>query len=686
MLVGGLPGALAVDYPLRWRWSNPLPHGGNVVDMTYSAPFFLGVQVAERGQIFTSDDLSLWLPRDTQVTNSLRAVTFLGGRVIVTGENGLVLYANDGQTFLAGTLIDGPTTNWLEAVTASASLVTAVGDNGVVYTSTNGIFWKKQTSGVANWLRGVAHGNLTFVAVGEQGTILTSANGTNWFKRTSGTSIHLNRVSFFNSQFVAVGDAGLTLVSTNAGANWFPNPSGATNALQDAAAAGTATLLSGEHEVRLQQGGAWYNQLALSNGPPNWTYYCNLGRPDFFLIAGQSGMQSEGYQTNGLPSVWLSPYNSIRHWLWDLTYLPGLYVSVGDFGTILTSGNGVDWALELPPVSVTNSTFLGIGGSTNLLVAAGDAGSLIISPNNLVEIISTNSGGTVITQLVSTLGVVWQAITPRPTTNDIQGVANLGTNLYVVTGANGTVLTSANGTNWTSRTTPTTKVLSSVTAWPGGFVATGDDGTIITSPDGLTWSARSVSTTNWLYRVRYLNGFLIALGENGVLLTSTNATNWTSRSTLTSKWLNDVTYLDGTYFVVGTSGTVLTSSNLVNWANVGTLTKKALYGAATDSKQLITVGVEGAILRSQVVPHLTPVSILDYDRVLTTNLAQNVFLFAGKPDQRFTLNHATGLLSTNWTIGPALEIFDGEGILYFVETIYGTNPPPQEYYRTTLQP
>jgi len=67
----------AVDYPLRWRWSNPLPHGGSVVDMAFSPGRGLAVQVAERGQIYTSADLNLWLPRESGTTNSLRAVAFL---------------------------------------------------------------------------------------------------------------------------------------------------------------------------------------------------------------------------------------------------------------------------------------------------------------------------------------------------------------------------------------------------------------------------------------------------------------------------------------------------------------------------------------------------------------------------------------------------------------------------------
>ena len=179
----------AVDFPLRWRWSNPLPHGGHVYDMAYSPSASLAVQACERGQIFTSFDLDLWLPRDTGRTNEMRAVTFFGHRIIVTGESGLVLYADDVNEFHPGTLLDGPTSDWLEAVAVSPSLAVAVGDNGAIYTSANGATWKRQNSGTNTWFSGVAAGAGSFVVVGENGVILTSPNGTNWTKRTSGTSL-----------------------------------------------------------------------------------------------------------------------------------------------------------------------------------------------------------------------------------------------------------------------------------------------------------------------------------------------------------------------------------------------------------------------------------------------------------------------------------------------------------------
>jgi len=678
----------AVDFPLRWRWSNPTPHGGNVVDMAFSPALSLAVQVAYFGQVFTSSDLDLWLPRDTGVTNWLRGVTFLGQRVVITGENGIVLYTDDVTAgWQTGTLLDGPTTDWLEAVTASPSLLVAAGDNGAIFTSPNGATWKKQDSGTTNYLRGVAAGAGAFVAVGEDGVIRTSANGTNWVGRTSGTSEHLNRVHFGNGRFTAVGEGGVTLSSTNGGANWFPEATGAAKALQCAATGGQDRLVAGTNEVRVLDGAIWSDELTKTNGPPAWSYYSAIGLPGFFLIAGQTGMQSEGYQSTNAPYFWLTPYDSVRNWLWDVTRLPSLYVAAGDYGTIMTSGGGVDWTLEVVPPVVTNTTLLGVGGSTNLLLAVGDTGTMLYSPNMPTNVVITNQSGT-FTQTVSTLGVVWYSVPNRPTTNDLQGVAVLSNSLYVVTGARGLIFTSPNGTNWTARTSGNTNLLSSVTEWAGGLAASGDNGTLLTSADGIFWTKRASGTTNWLYRIRWLNKTLLAVGQNGTILTSTNGSNWTARTSGTANWLTDAAFVGDTWFAVGLSGTVLSSSNLVTWTSRGTITKKPLYAAATDSDQLVVVGVEGVILRSQVVPDATPISILDYSRVATNDPGPvyNIFLFGGKTDQRFTLDRATNVVATPWTTGQQLEIFDGSGTLYFLETLTGTNFPSLEFYRATLTP
>ena len=654
--------------------------------MAYSSALLLGVQVAERGQIYTSGDLDLWLLRDTGVTNALRGVAFFGARIVVVGENGCVLYADEVDAFTNGTLLDGATTDWLESVAVSGALCVAVGDNGAIYTSSSGVSWKRQTSGTTEWLRGVAFGSGTFVAVGENGTILTSGNGTNWTARSSGTAQHLNRATFSGSRFTIVGEAGVTLSSLTGGLSWSSESSGATNILQHVAANSPARLVVGDYEVRSHNGLGWSNEMARAAGPPDWTYYSAFAQPGLFVIAGQTGMYAEGYQDVGLSYNWLDPYPSVRNWIWDVIYMTNLYVSVGDFGTIMTSGNGVDWVLEYVPLAATNLTLLGIGGSTNLLVAAGDSGHLLISPSFITNIVITNQSG-VVTQSQSSLGVIWYAVTP-PTTNDLQGVACLSNGLYVVTGAKGTILTSVNGTNWTARTSPTSSLLTSATTWPGGVVATGDDGVIVTSPNGVNWTKRTSSTTNWLYKVRFLNGSLLAVGQNGTILTSTNGTNWTKRTTGTTKWLTDATFIGNTWFVTGYSGTVLSSTNLVNWSAPGTITKKNLYGCATAEGQLVAVGVEGAILRAQVTPDVTPVEFLAYAHVASTNAAvsQNVYLFGGRTDQRFVVERRADLSETNWVAGEQLEIIDGSGTLYYVEIVSGTNQPTTEFYRATLRP
>ena len=681
--------SFGISFPLRWRWSNPRPHGNNIVDMAYSPTLGLGVQVAERGQIYTSDDLDTWLPRDSGVTNALRAVAFFGPRTVITGEAGVVLYADSVDDFIPGTLLDGPTGDWLEAVAASTQTVVAVGDNGAVYTSTDGVNWKRQAS-LGQWLRGVAFGNGTFVAVGESGLIATSPDGTNWTSRASGTTTNLNRVAFTGNFFTAVGEGGVALTSTNNGSSWFSEKTRATNDLFHTTSGDGARLVIGDNEVRLQSSGAWSDQLAQSSGPPAWTYYANVGRPSFFLIAGRTGMIAEGYSTNDHSYYWLPSTDSVRNWLFDVTWATNLYAAVGDRATVMTSENGIDWTLELVPDSVTNSIFLGIGGTTNLLVAAGNQGSLIISPYSETNAMVTNVVGTnvvVTNQSISTFGVVWHDIQPRPTTNDLQGVGVFG-NLFLVTGDNGTVLISPDGTNWTSRPAPTSALLSSVAASPNKIVATGDNGTIITSPNGTNWVLQNSRTTNWLYRVRYLAGQFIAVGQNGTILTSSDGTNWNSQASGTAKWLNDVTWIDGTFFVVGTQGTILTSANAVDWTSRGTITLKSLYAAATDSDHLITVGIEGIILRSQVVPELTPISILSYSRFESVDspTVNNLFLFGGKADQSFTLDSRLGFDTNAWVTGPKLEFYDSSGTFYYLETMSSSTAPPRQFYRGTLTP
>lgn len=671
--------SLGANVPLVWRWSNPTPHGNNIIDMAYTNG--LWVQVAERGQIYTTEDWQTWIPRRSHTTNALRAVTFFNGHIVATGENGTVLYGHSVSDFQ---LLSLNTPDWLEGVAASPNLLVAVGDNAAIYASRDGTNWLRQSAPFTNWLRSVAFGTPAgasqFVAVGEAGLIASSTDGTNWQKRASLTTQNLNRVSWNNGQFWAVGDAGTTLIS-DSGVIWRAENSGATNALNATAGNAASRLVAGDAELRLFEGRSpWSNELdaAKPYPAPAWTYLSALWDGTSYLVAGRTGMLIEGFKTNATSStIWLPFSDSVREWLWDVKRMPNLYLAVGDRATILTSLDGIQWDQELPPDSATNSIFLGVGGTTNLAVAVGNAGTIIYSREEFQAVTSTNANGTVTTNQVNALGIIWQSVSPNPTANDLQGVTAFGS-LLVVTGGSGTILTSPDAATWTKRTAPVSSFLSSVEAYPGGLVAVGDRGVILHSDDSATWTLRPSGITNWIYRVRYLGGKLIAVGQNGTILTSEDGTKWTSQASGTSRWLNDVQLVGSTYLIVGTQGAVLTSPDAIQWTNVGTITQKSLYGAATFNGQFLAVGIEGVILRTQVTPFSTPIRFLDYPR----NPAQNLFLFAGQRDQRFTLDRSTNLFE--WVPGPPLEITDSSGTLLYLDE--GTNAPSHQFFRAAPQP
>jgi len=679
---------VSLSEPLRWRWSHPQPHGNNVVDMAWSVADAYWLQVAEKGTIYTSRDGFSWIPRDSGSRLALRGVTFLGSRAVVTGEAGTVLYADDPADFRPGELRDGPTSDWLEGVAASSTLAVAVGDNGAVYTSTNAISWTRVDSTVDAWLRGVAHGGGVFVAVGDFGTILVSPDGVTWSERTSPSSAHLNRVTHTSGGFVAVGDGGVVLTSA-LGNSWSMVTSGATGDLFTVSATTLDLLVAGDFEVRIRIGSGWTNELGREDGPLPATYLASVGNSGSFFLAGRTGMMAEGFRRGAAPYQWFPRSSPLRPVLFDGNWVSNLFVAVGDRSTIMTSVDGVVWSYEFPPPAFTNSVFLGVGGTTNLLVGAGGGGALMISPSGLTNVLTTNDLGLVVTQEVNTLGVVWHAVEPAPTTEDLQGVCHWN-DRYFVTGNEGLILSSDDGEDWAAVRAPTTSFLSSITGFSGGLVATGHRGAVVRSPDGDTWSAIPPVSTNWIYRVRWLNEGLVAVGQNGTILMSTNGLDWTMRDSGTSTWLTDALWFGGRYYAVGLSGTVLTSTDGLEWASEGTITFKTLYAAVTDHERIVVMGDEGVILRTQILSGTSPVNFLAYSRETSADGSrwENLFLLSGRTDQQFTLeiSEDAGAAVSSWRPGPVLEFLDASGTLLYWDSTAVEDALPAELYRAKSPP
>ncbi|MCI0539574.1 MAG: hypothetical protein L0Z50_30560 [Verrucomicrobiales bacterium] len=672
-LIGPRP--LALNLAPSWRWSNPWPHGNNIVDMIETNGVV--IQVCDRGQIYSSVDLTNWVTRPSHTSKALRSICFFKDQFVISGENGTIVTGNSALEFQTNSL---GTADWLEGITASPSLVVAVGDNGAIYTSADAVLWQRQSVTFTKWLRSVAFGRprnqATFVLVGEQGFVATSNDASQWNAGSIATSEDLNRVAWVNGQFLVVGNTGTVFTSAD-GKTWSEvGGTGATGTLNAIAGATGSTLIAGDGELRLREGGgSWSDALSFTNSfpAPSGNYLSALHGGASYLVGGRTGLLVEGFKTNATSeTVWLPFTASVRNWLWDVKHFPSAYITVGDAAAVLTSLDGFDWAQEFVPPTVGNAVFLGVGGRTNLAVAVGSGGTIMLSHDTFVPVVSTNLDGTLVTNQVSTLGIIWDHIQPSPTTEDLQGVTAFG-NQLVVTGGTGTILTSTDGTNWQKRVTPTSAFLSSIEASSTGLVTVGKNGVILTSPDTITWTQRVAPITDWIYRVRRFSERWIAVGQNGTILTSADGTSWTSRASGTTSWLNDVILVGDTYFAIGNQGTVLASSDAIDWTSVGTMTGKSLYGATSHDGRLVVVGVEGVILRSQITPMASPVIFVRYP----VDATQNLFLFGGERDQRFTLDRSTNLI--DWLIGPTLEITDPTGTLIHEDT--GANASMLQFFR-----
>ncbi|MGB0579181.1 MAG: hypothetical protein ACPGVU_05710 [Limisphaerales bacterium] len=676
---------------LDWRFSNPLPHGNNVFNMEYSPALALGVQVCERGRFYHSSDLVNWTPGVSGTTRSLRSVTFLNNRIIVTGEEATILWGDSIDNMQPGNIT--ASLDWLEDVAASTNLAVAVGDFGAIYTTPDGINWSRQTVTFSDWLRAVIWAGGQWVTVGETGTIATSNDGVSWTEQTSGTTADLNNIAYLDGTYHVVGGGGISLSSPDA-VTWTSENIGATNDLFAIASAGASSrLYVGEDVVWQTLNGSFWAQIAgVQNGPPEWTYYAVLGFTDSFVLAGRTGLLVDAVRTNGVGVfTWTLPYETPRNWLWDSVHNGRDYVIVGDFGSIVTSANGTFLNNELPPDSAVNSTLLGVAGDTNLLVAVGDTGTIIFSTNSFTEVVSTNSSGLTETNLVSTLGISWETAN-SPTMETLQGVTLYQDEFYIA-GNNGYLAKSTDGTNWQAVPPFTSETLTGLAASDGvspALVAVGDNGTAFVSTDGSSFTAASVTaTTDWLYKIRYLNGHFIVVGQNGTIITSAdNGSTWNTQNSGTTAWINDVQHVGDSYYAVGTQGTLIQSTNVSNWETKPMITSKSLYSITSHDGQLLTSGVEGVVLRSRAVPNTNEIEfagfLLETD---TNNVVESVMLFAGDPDQKFNLDYTDHLKpTTTWTNAAQFEITDAQGFLFFTGILGTNSTPSSRIYRTNLVP
>lgn len=192
--------------------------------------------------------------------------------------------------------------------------------------------------------------------------------------------------------------------------------------------------------------------------------------------------------------------------LYDVAYGNGVFVAVGDAGTVLTSVDKTNWISRfsgtsngLYALTYGNGVFVAVApGKVIFTSQDGDAWSRrdLEQNFNLVSVtygndlfVAVQSGSS--TFLTSSNGFDW-----APQSGDEQYLREVRccAGLFIAVGWPEVILTSTNGTSWTRRRMGGEVLREGVVYGMGAFIAVGTDGTILTSSDAIEW----VAVGSWL--------------------------------------------------------------------------------------------------------------------------------------------------------------------------------------------
>jgi hypothetical protein len=138
----------------------------------------------------------------------LNAAAYGNGIYVVGGRSGLMLTSTNLTTW---TPVAGfPPLMSINGITHGNGVFVAVGQSALgigetaIATSSDGVQWTSQLSGVQGQLHAVAFGADSFVAAGEPHLLLSSTNAINWKQHAASVDAFLG-VTHGNGSFVAVG-------------------------------------------------------------------------------------------------------------------------------------------------------------------------------------------------------------------------------------------------------------------------------------------------------------------------------------------------------------------------------------------------------------------------------------------------------------------------------------------------
>jgi hypothetical protein len=584
-----------------------------------------------------------WEVRSPSPTlESLYGVEWIGSKIVVTGEHGIVLTSADGNqwvktriTHSAGDMID----LW-QLAKSEKELVMASNIHGVIWRSTDGVAWTAHAAGSGrSMIYSLSYSDGRFVALATSGTgrsqvskMLTSPDGIAWTERPLGIGgVSLHKALWTGSQFVAIGlqnskweglkaffgksakiDTPVTAVSGD-GETWsvteLPLASGGAGAK---ALTWTGSLLvavfpSGEIFTS-PDGVSWTLQYTardvdLTNVVWTGSRLVVLGTS---LERGHHGKAAILISTDGKTWAKANPADGAAK-LSNVAWAGDQFVAVGYNGQILSSKDGANWA-QKSPIGATG-TLTKITSSGGKLVAVG-AKTLVFSSDE---------------------GKHW---IPGAVPDDFQMNSVVGNgHRFVAVGRGGAIFLSSDGESWSAKESECSQELKDA-VWTGTqFVCVGIDDTkspsgalVLTSTDGNKWMRRPMpDETGGLCAVVWTSQQLVAVGHRGTVVRSNDGSEWSkARGGDMLPDLEAVAWSGKTFAAVGRASAmsgnkaILCSDDGLVWTDHPGTGPVLLFGIAWTNDRFIAVGERGVV-------NLSPDGhAWSYDSLCTSQLLNDV--------------------------------------------------------------
>jgi len=441
---------------------------------------------------------------------NLKDITFGNGIFVAVGENGVCFSSIDGNSW---TQQNTGTSMELLNIVYGKGVFVAVGYRGII-TSSNGINWEisSQNEGGTQ----VAYGKDIFLVSGESfgglsgdmwQRILTSSDGIDWTSHDIDNMYNLSAITYGNGMFVTMGSTTsiyrqatrrsiLTTIDT---INWTIKHIGfnayyTSYAVNSVAHNNDMFIAVGGVILKSYEGAIWtimssdiYSEvLTLSKVIYGSGIFVALGRDSL-------GADSIFTSTDGIN--WTQRISINDNGLRNIAYGNGLYVAVGDKGTILVSDNGITWNLIASGIS---NALYGVTYLNNSFITVGELGVMLES-NDGFNWVKLNSNST----------------------QDLNGIT-FGNGMFVAFGYS-SVLTSTDKENWAEFST--IPCINNVFFNNGIFFGLGSG--VYTSTDLANWLLR----TNWYFttvpipttfltttlQAIYGNDTIVVATDNGIL-------------------------------------------------------------------------------------------------------------------------------------------------------------------------